>query len=31
MPVPRIVYESIEMLYGKTYARTFFRPISVTR
>lgn len=31
MPVERIYYEMIEAIYGKSFAETFFVPISLAR
>ena len=31
MPVTLIAYEAISAIYGETFARTWFRPVSVAR
>lgn len=31
MPVPVITFEAIAAIYGETFARTWFRPVSAVR
>jgi hypothetical protein len=31
MPVPLLTYEMIQSIYGENFARTWFRPVSITK